>query len=102
MPETFAEFVKPEKCQHAGCNKPAKWTLQIRMWAKGYPKTSTPLSMQLSAKVCDEHQWHPKPEEFWVKETKDRISAALNALGRAEPDFSTAEFMWVPLGVIIK
>jgi hypothetical protein len=100
LPETFAEFTSPAKCGHDGCDKRAKWTLQISIWAKGYPKSSTPITMQLSVKMCDDHQWLVTAGNFWTDEAKTMIGTVLRTMHRADPDFDGAQFMWVPLGIM--
>lgn len=102
LPDKFSEFTTPSNCQHEGCTKRAKWTLQISVWAKGMLKSShDPITLQLAVKVCDDHQWQPTPNTFFVQETKRLLIAVVEATGKAEPNFDTAEFMWVPLGVMI-
>jgi len=93
----FEQFSGPARCSHEDCIAPARFILEITMWAKGYPKTSTPLKSRFSIKVCPNHTYDVKATGFWTDEGKDMIRQAIKAVGTAEPDFDTAEFEWVPL-----
>lgn len=95
-------FTGPAKCMSVhDCDKHAKWVLSISLWAKGMPKSShDPIKMMFGLKVCDQHQYVVTPATFWVQETKDLILHLVRGQGKADPDFDTAEFSWVPLGVL--
>lgn len=100
LPETFEQFKDfhgPARCSHKDCIAPAKFGLAIKIWAKGFPKSSTPLDALFTLKVCENHTYDITPDTFWTKEGKAMIRDAIKALGRAEPDFDGAEFEWVPL-----
>lgn len=100
LPPDFSQFEKfsgPARCSHKDCIAPARFVMQIKMWAKGYPKTSTPITARFSIKVCPNHKYDVTPETFWTVEGKARIRDAIAGVGRAEPNFDSAEFEWVPL-----
>lgn len=102
LPERFEDFVKPSVCHHEGCGRSARWILQVRLWAKGLSKEShDPIKMQLTWKVCDEHQTDLNTKDFWTDDTKKIIRDIVKHYNKAEPNFDTAEFMWVPLGILI-
>lgn len=101
LPDKVGEFLTPAVCMHSGCSRQARWIMRISLWPKGIEKTdSNFLRLMLKLKVCDEHQNEIDPKTFWVPEAMNRIADSLQAIGKAEPDFKTAEFMWVPLGVL--
>lgn len=97
LPPTFEKFVAEGiPCSHDGCGKPGAYALVIKLWAKGHPKETTPpLRSVFSLRACEEHRYDVKATGFWTPEGKAQIRGALAALGRAEPDFDTAEFEWV-------
>lgn len=100
LPATFGEFAsrKIERCSESDCIAPATLSLQIKVWAKGYDKAkSTPLLMESSIYRCAAHTWAPTAGDFFTEEGKARIVSALEAVGKAAPDFDTAEFSWVPI-----
>lgn len=101
MPKRVEDFLAsasaPEPCMHEGCTAMATKKLKIRLWAIGYPLTSTPITAYMTFKLCDAHTYEVKPETFWTEEAKDRITMGVIAAGRVEPDFARAEFTWVPL-----
>ena len=103
LPETFDKFIDfhgPAKCSHDGCDKRAAYGMTIKVWAEGYGKNTPPLDMLFTIKVCADHRYTPKPDEFWTPEGKAMVTKALRALHRADPDFDTSEFDWQPLATV--
>jgi len=97
LPPTFDEFIKPARCMAKDCIAPATHILVIKTWAKGYPKTSTPLESMVTCKVCPNHFNHIDPNDFWTEDAMTQITDALRSLGRTDPDFKSSEFFWQPL-----
>lgn len=102
LPEKVADLYeqanKPQKCNIEGCTNAAGWSPRIRVWAKGYPKSSAPISMMLNIAVCDGHKDALDPKTFWTEEGALMVRDAIVVRGLAEPDFSTTEIDMLPLG----
>lgn len=86
------------KCQRIGCDHDATHGVKFRVWARGYPKTTTPLELFGGLELCLPHAIEFTPKEmFSVPESCARIQNELFRLGRAEADFATAEAEVVPV-----
>lgn len=85
--------MSPVQCTHKDCVKLARWRVGFRVWAKGYTKAnSRPMEgFILQYIVCDEHRSGIDVKDLLLPEGRARIVAANRMIGRAEPDFDTAE-----------
>lgn len=82
-------------CNVKGCGQPAAFFPVIKVWAKGHPKTSTPLKIEVGMAFCHQHK-----DEFKLPDIPglERVTrAACASLKKAEPDFSNAELEIVPI-----
>ena len=93
--------MKARRCGRKGCLVPAQHSVGIHLWAKGYdPKNSIPSVMQPKGLyVCDIHKLNPLPIEDWFKSQKsrDNINAGFDKVGKARPDFKTAQYAYTRL-----
>lgn len=84
---------KPVKCNREGCENTATAQVGFKVWAQGYPKSSTPLTGLLGLAVCDEHQ-DIDPKTFFVPESIALINNQLLLMGRLPADFTRAEIVY--------
>lgn len=84
------------KCGIKDCPNDAGWQVGFKVWARGYPKTSTPLKGLIGLAVCDEHR-NIEAATFFLPETIARFNQRIVALGKAEADFKNAEMTYEPL-----
>lgn len=86
------------RCLLQGCGKPAVWQVGFKIWAAGHPRLARNcLQCLASIVVCDACRDRVDVKDFLLPEGKERIARALLAMGRAAPDFSTAELCFVPI-----
>lgn len=85
-------------CEVKGCDMPATWQLGVKLWARGYARRPGNCArMKAGVVVCDHHKEHPHPViELFPPSGQDQIRAVFKGLGRAEPDFQTAEWDFYP------
>lgn len=83
-------------CNIAGCDMPARWSVGVRVWAKGHPKSTPPADMHTTLHVCNHHKENPihTAPEFFLPESRESINAQFARLGRALPDFDGAEWVF--------
>jgi hypothetical protein len=89
------EIKHPTICSAKGCGKPAKFYPTIKMWAKGYPKTSTPMTIDVGMAFCFDHR-----DYFKIDDIPNLGELALDAtkqMHAAPPDPSSAEIQMMPL-----
>ena len=80
------------KCQKTNCTNDATCEPILRIWAKGYPKEKTPpIEMHLGLKICDDHKGEFTPDIFSVGDNWNRVRAAMNSVGKADPDPASTE-----------
>lgn len=87
-------------CNRVGCDMAAKWRLGVKLWGKGFPRTSTPCTMSTGVVVCDHHKENAGPVgEFFTPEARVTVEKAFRAMGKAQPDFDGGEWHFTPLPV---
>src|ERR1017187_9240888 len=78
-------------CDRQECKNKARWQLGWRAWARGYPKTSTPIERYLSLAVCDDHKAETKIEDLMTPEAVARTNNELLRRGYAPLNLEAAE-----------
>lgn len=87
-----------ETCDWAGCLRPPVWRVGLKIWAKGYPKTSTPIRGEIGIFVCDEcGRERVKASHFLPETMRANIELTASRLRKATPDFDTAEVDLLPI-----
>ena len=67
----------------------------IRFWAKGTPRDlHQPATSAAVVEVCDDHKASAKKADFYNPQQRAQLRAGMLAVGRAEPDFDTAEIFF--------
>lgn len=80
------------KCSNNTCSRPGTHGLEVRVWAKGRPKTpGTHASLYMPLPLCLPCALAVKAEEFFTDESWARIESAMLAAGHMPPDRRTAE-----------
>jgi hypothetical protein len=85
------------RCKITGCEFEARWQVCMQAWAQGRTKeNSGPLLMATGVVVCDHHKENPASTaaEMFPPEGRERVQAALKAVGRAALNFDSAEFVF--------
>lgn len=78
-------------CNRKGCANKARWQIGFRVWARGHPKTSTPLSALAGIAVCEDCKGSAEVSDFMMPEGVAMLNNALAQRGKAPVDPSTAE-----------
>jgi hypothetical protein len=87
-----------ESCQWAQCQNDATHGVRLRFWAKGYPRdTHQPAVTAPVVVVCEVHREQALKSEWFGREQRVQLAAAMRGAGHAEPDFDTAEAFLEPL-----
>lgn len=87
-------------CCAVGCGKLGEYHLGARVWASSDPdKKRGALDVETSMVVCAEHCANPPTTApaFFEPDTRERISIAIKAAGRAPPNFAGAEWAFTPV-----
>lgn len=88
-------------CAIKGCDMPAGWSVGVKLWGKGFPKTHQPAELHSSIRFCTHHKENPPhaSAEFFLPETRAAITAQFLKIGRAEPDYEGSEwtFTMIPI-----
>lgn len=79
-------------CSTPSCSNQALYRVGAKLWATGYPKTSTPAKMWIEGLVVCIDCQHTMPpfDEFFPE--PERMLAAFAARGKVPPDPKTAEW----------
>lgn len=84
-------------CDRKGCPRPPEWRIGFKVWAKGYDKSSTPLSAEIGMFLCDPCGRETKPEDLVTDEGWAMIVGACRARRVAEPDRASIEVTLLPI-----
>lgn len=88
------------RCSLKGCEQPARWLVGLRMWARGFPKATTPpLEATIGLTVCLLHGPLTTLADVLSEPGKKQIEAGCASVGRALPDWETAEVVLRPVDV---
>lgn len=82
------------RCSRQDCIAPAKWQPGWRAWAKGYPKSSTPIVSYMGLGLCDGHKEDTTIEDLVTPEGAKMVNAELERMRKMPLDFSKAEVVF--------
>lgn len=80
-------------CQHEKCKALATHSVLTRLPAKGWPMTVATINIYLGITACFKHALDLATEGIlFPPDSQQRLTASIEAQGRAAPDFARAEF----------
>lgn len=86
-------------CSRAGCNNMATRYPKVHIWAKIDPLHERgSIAMCMPMPNCREHQADFDLNNHFIEETRQRITDAMRAMRRADPDFDSTEVEWAHIG----
>jgi len=87
------------KCCHTGCKNFAVFQIVGRLWAKGFSKKkASPAEVETSLAVCGDHKDEFNADTLYSHpDAQAMITQGFKSVGKAAPDFSTAEIYLKPI-----
>lgn len=89
-----------ESCCAAGCKLLGEYHADIQAWAKVDPEHKlAPFRLQTNLVVCQGHKDTPPSAaaEFFTPGNREFCTGILANMGKAEPDYDGAEWVFTPL-----
>lgn len=91
-------------CNVTGCENLAEWRIGLKFWALHMEEKDrtegNAAAFETGVVVCNLHMQNmPFPEpEFFAERGRDMVRRTFKSLGKAEPDFDTAKYFFIPTG----
>lgn len=86
------------KCMCEGCGADAVWQVGFKIWPVGHPRRrDNCLSALASICLCDAHKGAARLADFLTPGGRELIANQLLRMGRAMPDFASAELEFRPI-----
>lgn len=94
--QEYERLKRSVTCDVKGCSAKALWYPSVRIWAKGYPKTSKPLVMETGLSFCEAHKHDFKLEDLGPSfpELLQKVAEQENL---KEPDPASAKIEMLPI-----
>lgn len=87
-------------CSANRCFKDATQSVHLRWWAAGHPRdTHPPCISEPVVYVCDDHVAFARESQWYGPEQRRQINEGMDSVGRARPDYETADVIFRPFTV---
>lgn len=86
-------------CDRCGCANAASHQVGFKVWAYGTNRRGDDncLRALVGLAVCDEHRADVRIDDILTHGAKEHIAAGVARMGKALPDFASAELEWLPV-----
>lgn len=84
-------------CDTKGCEKPPVWQMGLKIWAKGYAKSGTPIECEIGLFLCDADARATTVENLLTDKAFAALEAAARFHRKAAPDRASAVVVRLPI-----